>query len=265
MEKRWRKPGEDICLIKDSMISNELTTFIKSSFEKTGFSKAVIAMSGGVDSSTSAALAVRALGVNNVYPLLLPYGNLTPVGDAQEVIAVLGIPQIHVSQINIQPLVDPIVALDKTMDRVRRGNVMARVRMILLYDSAKKHGGLVVGTENKTEHLLGYFTRFGDEASDIEPLRNLYKTQVRELARSLGLPESIIAKVPTAGLWEGQTDENELGFTYEDADAILTMLVDKHQSIDDVVRNGYDRATVERVVARMKENAFKHHLPMVCG
>ncbi|MEK9143702.1 MAG: NAD+ synthase [Patescibacteria group bacterium] len=242
-----------------------LVQFIETSFETAKFKRAIVALSGGVDSSTSAALAVRALGCENVYPLLLPYGNLNPqtVVDAQLVAKTLGIPPVNMTEINIQPLVDPIVAIDLSMDRVRRGNIMARVRMILLYDAAKKRNALVVGTENKTEYLLGYFTRFGDEASDIEPLQNLFKTQVYELARELELPEQILLKTPTAGLWEGQTDEDEFGFTYKEADEILATIVDKKQSIDEVVLKGYDRATVEKVMKRMKDNAYKHHLPLI--
>ena len=245
------------------MKTTTLVDFLKTSFQKAGFTRAVIALSGGIDSSVSCALAVRALGKDNIYPLLLPYGDLTTTADAQLVISHLGIPKENISTIDIQPFVDPIVALDKTMDKVRRGNIMVRVRMILLYDQAKKRNALVVGTENKTEHLLGYFTRFGDEASDIEPLRNLYKTEVRHLAQELGLPERIITKAPTAGLWEGQTDEGEFGFTYKEADEILAMIVDEKKTIDEVVRKGYDQATVEKVVKRMKENNFKHHLPII--
>lgn len=242
-----------------------LVQFIKTSFETAGFKRAIVALSGGVDSSTSAALAVRAIGKDNVYPLLLPYGNLNDQGvvDARLVIQTLGIPEGNVSLINIQPLVDPIIAFDSAMNNIRRGNIMARVRMILLYDMAKKRNALVVGTENKTEYLLGYFTRFGDEASDIEPLRNLYKTEVYALARNLNLPEKILTKAPAAGLWVGQTDEEEFGFTYKEADEILAMIVDKKQSIDEVTRKGYDRATVEKVVKRKKENNFKHHLPLL--
>lgn len=247
----------------NTFVKETLVRFLKTSFARAGFARAVVAMSGGVDSSCSAVLAVRALDKQHVYPLLLPYGNLTPVDDTREVISWLEIPEQNVTTIDIQPLVDPIVSLDPAMDNVRRGNVMARIRMILLYDQAKKQNALVVGTENKTEHLLGYFTRFGDEASDIEPLRGLYKTEVRHLARELGLPENIISKTPTAGLWEGQTDEGELGFTYEEADAILSMIVDEKQSVDTVVAKGYDRAMVEKVVKRMKDNDFKHHLPIV--
>lgn len=243
----------------------KILQFLKTSFNRAGFGSAVIALSGGVDSSVSCALTVRAIGQNNVYPLLLPHGGLNDQGvtDARLVIASLGIPEKNVTLINIQPFVDPIVGVDLSMDQVRRGNVMARVRMILLYDFAKKNSGLVVGTENKSEHLLGYFTRFGDEASDIEPLRNLYKTEVYALARQLNLPEIILTKAPTAGLWDGQTDENEFGFTYKDADNILSMIVDEKKSVKQVVSSGIKRSVVEKVVKRMKGNEFKHHLPMM--
>lgn len=250
---------------KVQQTSDALIKFLQTSFQNAGFSRAVIAMSGGVDSSASAALAVRALGENHVYPLLLPYGNLNPqaVADARLVITTLGIPEGNVSLMNIQSLVDPIITLDPAMDRVRRGNVMARVRMILLYDHAKKRNALVVGTENKTEYLLGYFTRFGDEASDIEPLRNLYKTEVYALARHLNFLEKILTRAPTAGLWEGQTDEGEFGFSYTQADAILRMVVDEKKSVEDVVASGIGRSVVEKVIKRMNDNKFKHHLPIL--
>lgn len=243
----------------------ELVGFLKTAFEKAGFERAVIAMSGGVDSSTSAALAVRALGANNIYPLLLPHGNLNTGGvvDARGMINALGIPQKNITQINIAPLVDPIVRLDRSVDQIRQGNIMARVRMIVIFDQAKTHKALVVGTENKTEHLLGYFTRFGDEASDIEPLRNLYKTQVYDLARFLNIPEQVVTKTPSAGLWEGQTDEGEFGFTYKEADEILALVVDEKQSIDAVVSAGFKREVVEKVLKRVRDNEFKHHLPIL--
>ncbi|MBI3343048.1 NAD+ synthase [Candidatus Gottesmanbacteria bacterium] len=251
--------------IDSRLVIENLVLFLRSSFRAAGFSRAVVAMSGGVDSGTSCALAVAALGKNNVYPLLLPYGKLSREGtdDARVVIKMLGIPEGNVACIDIQRFVDPLLLVDATMDRVRRGNAMARVRMILLFDQAKKRNALVVGTENKTEHLLGYFTRFGDEASDIEPLRNLYKSQVYELARQLNLPENILTKAPTAGLWEGQTDEGEFGFTYRQADTILSMIVDEKKPIDEVVATGYERSVVEKIVKRMNDNAFKHHLPIL--
>lgn len=244
---------------------NELIVFISSSFKKDGFKQAVIALSGGVDSSTSAALAVNALGATNVYPLLLPYASLNSIGveDTKAVIKFLGIPSKNITQINIAPLVDPIIGLDPEMDNIRRGNIMARVRMITLFDGAKKRNALVIGTENKSEHLLGYYTRFGDEGSDIEPLRNLYKTQVYELATFLKLPDIILTKAPTAGLWEGQTDEEEFGFTYSQADQILSLVVDEKQSVEQVVNLGFDRNVIDAVLKRMKANEFKHRLPIL--
>ncbi len=234
------------------MESAVLVNFLKQSFGKAGFSRAVIALSGGVDSAVSCALTVRALGKENVYPVLMPYGILNKQGvvDARLVIDVLQIPNEHVTEIDIAPFVDSRLSLEPDMDNIRKGNIMARERMITLFDQAKKRRALVVGTENKSEELLGYFTRFGDSASDIEPLHNLYKTEVYELAKSLGIPEPILVKKPTAGLWEGQTDEGEFGFTYKEADEILAT-------------GKGDPKTVAKVKARVAANSFKHHLPIV--
>lgn len=242
-----------------------LTAFLADAFSSAGFSKAIIALSGGVDSSTSAALVVRALGKGNVFPVLLPYGNLTTQGtnDARHVIDFLEIPQENIIEVDIAPFVDPLLAFNQSMDKVRKGNVMARTRMIVLFDKAKANNALVVGTENKSEHLLGYFTRFGDEASDIEPLRNLYKTQVYQLAKYLGVPEPILTKKPTAGLWEGQTDEGEFGFTYKDADEILSLLYDEKKSIDEAIASGYNQKVVEKVRLRISANSYKHYLPIL--
>ncbi len=251
--------------INPAVVVNNLVSFLKNAFARAHFSSAVIALSGGVDSSASCALAVTALGKGNVYPLLMSFGDLNSQGtiDARLVIEALRIPEKNVMQINIQPFVDPIISFDPSMDQVRKGNIMARVRMILLYDCAKKHNALVVGTENKTEHLLGYFTRFGDEASDIEPLRNLYKTQVYVLARYLGIPEIILNKQPSAGLWEGQTDEEEFGFTYKEADEILSLAVDETKPIDAIIAAGCNKGVVEKVIKRMKDNEFKLHVPIL--
>ncbi len=242
-----------------------LIKFIKDAFAKASFAKAVIALSGGVDSATSCALAVRTLGKENVYPILLPYGDLNKQGviDARLVIDALQIPQGNVAEIDITPWVDSRLSLELGMDKVRKGNAMARMRMTILFDQAKKRKALVIGTENKSEYLLGYFTRFGDEASDIEPLRNLYKTQVYELATSLGIPEPILTKKPTAGLWEGQTDEGEFGFTYKEADAILAFLYDEKKSVSEVISKGFSKETVEKVQARVAVNSFKHYLPLI--
>ena len=162
---------------------------------------------------------------------------------------------------DIKPIVDAAIKHDPSISNLRKGNMMARIRMMLLYDFAKKHQGLVLGTENKTENILGYFTRFGDEASDIEPLLGLYKTQVRQLASFLDVPERIIIKSPSAGFWKGQTDEKEYGFTYEEADKVLHLHVDQHKSKEEIIRKGFDKETVEKVVQRLKDNEFKHKLP----
>lgn len=251
--------------IDPDQTTKRLVDFLKTTFQNAGFTKAVIALSGGVDSATSCTLAVRALGEEHVFPLLLPYGTLNTQGvrDALVVAEKLQISPTHITRVDIQPIVDAIVAQEPGMDHIRRGNIMARVRMTLLFDQAKKRSALVVGTENKTEHLLGYFTRFGDEASDVEPLRNLYKTQVYQLAKQLGVPEQILSKKPTAGLWEGQTDEGEFGFSYAVADQVLTLLYDEKKTIAEVVATGFAKEVVEKVQARVAKNSFKHHLPIL--
>jgi len=144
-------------------------------------------------------------------------------------------------------------------DRIRLGNIIARVRMIILFDLAKKHNALVCGTENKSEKLLGYFTRFGDAASDIEPISHLYKTQVRELANYLKLPQKIIEAKPTAGLWPGQTDEGEFGFTYQEADNVLSLYFDKKISTKKIRSLGYKNAL--KILAFAKKNSFKEKVP----
>lgn len=249
--------------IDPKQTTDVLVAFLKTSFQKAGFSTAVIALSGGVDSATSCALAVRALGADNVYPILLPYGGLSSQAtiDAVAVVENLEISSFHVTRLDIKPVVEPLISKDPSMETIRKGNAMARARMMILFDQAKKRNALVVGTENKTEHLLGYFTRFGDEASDIEPLRDLYKTQVYDVARYLNLPDVVLSRAPTAGLWEGQTDEGELGFSYKDADEILFQYVDQKKKEEEIT--GINQAVVQKVIARMKANGFKHQLPIL--
>lgn len=239
--------------------------FLRISFHDAGFSKAIIGVSGGIDSSVVLALAVQALGADSVYPVILPYGALNTEGvlDAMAVIEQLHIPPPHVIRFDIRPAVDAICSHARQTNNIRKGNIMARVRMVYVFDQAKKLNALVVGTENRSEHLLGYFTRFGDEASDIEPIKHLYKTQVYDLARFLGIPSSICEKPPTAGLWGGQTDENELGFSYKQADEILALFFDEHKTAEAIVANGSNRIVVEKVKLRVDANAFKHRLPIV--
>lgn len=230
--------------------TEKIIEFIKHTFQTAGFTDAVIGVSGGVDSAVSFVLAVRALGAEHVYPLLLPYGALNTRGviDAMELIEKNKTPLSHIIRIDIKPAVDQVTRVDPFMDKVRKGNIMARTRMIYLFDAAKKYKALVMGTENKSEYELGYFTRFGDEASDVEPLFHLYKTQIYELATFLQIPESIITKPPSADLWPEQTDEQELGFSYVDADEILA----QEKPID-------NKET--QILRRKNSSEFKHHLP----
>ncbi len=249
--------------------TKRLTEFIKQTVYKRGFKNIVIAVSGGIDSAVSLTLAVAALSQQHVFPIMLPYKSLSKQAtiDAELIIAKLKFLQKQVEIVDISPAVDPLLKtlglkFNSPTHRIRIGNIMARMRMIVLYDYAKKHRALVVGTENKSEHYLSYFTRFGDEASDIEPIKHLYKTQVYELARYLKIPESILTKAPTAGLWSGQTDEGEFGFTYKLADQILFGLYDKKYSPEKLVKLGFKRTEVENVKQWVEKNWFKHELPI---
>jgi NAD+ synthase len=239
-----------------------LTGFIQMEITRAGFTRAVINLSGGLDSSVSCFLTAEALGAENVLALRLPYATSGPdsLEHAQRVIDLLG---VHSKTIPITEMVDAMVAHFPEADPVRRGNVMARVRMIFLYDQSQAFNGLAVGTGNKTEILLGYTTLFGDAACAINPLGDLYKTQVRQLGRAIGVPEEIVAKPPSADLWIGQTDEGELGFTYADVDKLLYLLVDQRYSPEDCVSAGFGEPFVREVVRRIQRSHFKRVLPPI--
>lgn len=244
--------------------TEEITQFIKNCLARSGFSKLVIGLSGGVDSAASFVLAIKAIGRENIYVGIFPYADLNREGeqDAQLIISKLGLAKDHIVRVDIKPFVDKISQSDSSIDDLRKGNIMVRTRMMLLYDLSKKYQALVLGTENKTEHLLGYFTRFGDEASDIEPIRHLYKTQVKQLASYLQISQKIIDKMPTAGMWQGQTDEGEFGFSYEQADQILYLCHDKKKTKKEIINSGFGKEVVEKVLNRQKENVFKHKTPL---
>ena len=250
---------------KDARQVRQIRDFIQATLAAAGVSRVVVNVSGGVDSALTAALALQAVGPQNLFLSMMPYGDLgaQAVRDAMLLVEALQIPQEQTFTFDIKRAVDAIVEQTVTPDRVRLGNIMARVRMIYLFDLAKRLDALVCGTENRTEHYLGYFTRFGDAASDLEPIRGLYKTQVWELARALDIPQPIVEQAPTAGLWEAQTDEGELGFSYEDADRVLADHFDRHLSADQIAAKGVPREIVARVLDRVAANDFKHHLPYV--
>ena len=239
-----------------------LTGFIRSEITRVGFSRAVVNLSGGLDSALSCALADEALGPENVLALRLPYRTSSP--DSLEHAALI-IEQFKVKSetIEITGMVDALISLDPEMSKTRKGNIMARARMVVLYDQTELFRGLAVGTSNKTEILLGYTTLWGDSVAALNPIGDLYKTQVRQLARAMGIPPVIIDKAPSADLWLGQTDEDELGFTYEEVDKLLLLLVDQRYSPEECVEVGFDRTFVERVVTRVRRSQFKRMLPPI--
>lgn len=243
-----------------------ITGFIRAQLEQTGFGHLVVGLSGGVDSATVAYLAARAIGADNLLAVRMPYRSSSPdsEADALRVVAALG---CRSERVDITPMVDPMLALvsgpDQAALRVRRGNVMARQRMIVLYDRSAAFEALVAGTSNKTEALLGYGTLFGDMAAAIAPIGDLYKSQLRAVAEALGVPGEILAKPPSADLWPGQTDEGELGATYDDLDRILFALVDRRWSEERCVTAGLDAGLVAWVVRRVAMNEFKRQVPPV--
>ncbi|MBI3913177.1 MAG: NAD+ synthase [Chloroflexi bacterium] len=248
--------------INTALARTMITRFLREEITRVGFARGVIGLSGGIDSALVAFLAAEALGAQNVFGVLMPYRTSNPHSraDAELVAQTLG---IATRVIEITQMVEPYLAQFAGDDARRRGNVMARVRMIVLYDQSEDFKGLVIGTSNKTEALLGYTTQFGDNAAALQPIADLYKAQVRELARAVGVPEKIIAKAPSADLWQGQTDEGELGFTYDDADAILYRLVDERRSVEDVVGLGFEARVVQRIAELMARNQFKRVPPLV--
>ncbi len=240
---------------------DSLTNFIRSTVNDAGFSKAVLGISGGVDSSLSAFLSVRALGEKNVLALRMPYKTSSPesLEHANLIVEQLRVPSLT---IDISEAVDAVLVNFPDASLVRRGNVMARIRMINVYDQSAAFPGLVVGTGNKTESLLGYSTLHGDGAFDFNPLADLYKAQVRQLAAEIGVPRSILEKAPSADLWVGQTDEEELGFTYDEMDRLLYALVEEGLSSRDCVTAGFSEDFVQNIVSRVKKYRFKSTLPL---
>jgi len=234
--------------------------FIGRQMEQTGFERLVVGLSGGVDSSTVAFLAARAVGPEALLGVRMPYRSSSPAAetDALRVVEALG---CRTERVEITAMADPLLAAigaeDDPATRVRRGNVLARQRMIVLYDRSVAFDALVIGTSNKTEVLLGYTTLYGDMACAMAPIADLYKSQLRALASHLGVPPEIVEKAPSADLWPGQTDESELGVTYDELDRILFAVVDRRWSVERCVAAGLDRERVEAVIARVARNEFK--------
>jgi NAD+ synthase len=247
--------------------------FIRGQLRQAGFERAVLALSGGIDSALVAYLVASAIGSERLLCVLMPYRTSSPASraDAEEVVRALGCPS---DIVDITPMVDGYFGVDGgppgavgpegfEASAVRRGNFAARMRMSVIYDRSVTWGGLVVGTGNKTEGLIGYTTIFGDNASAFNPIGDLYKSQVRQLAVAMGVPTSIIRKAPSADLWPGQTDESEGGFSYPMLDRLLFWRIDKRRSIEEMEAIGCDRVTVERVDRMVAASEFKRQVPPI--
>jgi NAD+ synthase len=239
-----------------------IADFIRGQLRQAGFERLVLGLSGGIDSALVAFLAAEAIGADKLLCVLMPYRTSSPASrsDAEEVVGRLGCGS---ELVDISPMVDAFFADDPDASSLRRGNFMARQRMAVLYDRSVTWGGLVIGTGNKTESLIGYTTVFGDNACAFNPVGDLYKTQVRQLSAAMGVPEQIITKAPSADLWPGQTDESEAGFSYPVLDRLLFWRIDKRRSIDEVVAMGFDRTLVERVERLIAGAEFKRQVPPI--
>lgn len=244
------------------IVQKLLVGFLRDETHNAGFTRGVVGLSGGVDSAVTAYLAAEALGPGNVRAVLMPYRTSSPesIADARTIAGAL---EIEAETVDISPMVDAARAAAGTMDNVRAGNVMARQRMIVLYDISARVKALVLGTSNKTESLLGYGTLYGDMACAINPLGDLYKTQVWQLAAHLGVPQRVIDKKPSADLWQGQTDEGELGFTYRDVDMLLFNMIDERRSMKELVAMGFAEEFIRRVQQLVRRNQFKRRPPLI--
>ena len=248
--------------IHPELVTDILVRFLREELGSAGFSRAIIGLSGGIDSAVSAALAVRAFGPEAVLGVMMPYRTSNPDSAAHAKLVAHSL-SMPTRLVDISAMVDGYLDQEAVPEGMRRGNVMARARMVILYDMSEDWRGLVIGTSNKTEMLLGYSTLFGDSAHAVNPLGDLYKHQVFQLARHLQLPTEVIDKPPSADLFEGQTDEDELGFSYADADQLLVRLVDERRSEAELIEAGFQLDFIRTIAKRIIRNQYKRVPPVI--
>lgn len=256
------KDGQDALQLNTGVVEKLLVKFLHDQTTSAGFSKAVVGLSGGVDSAVVAMLAARALGKRNVITVIMPHAlsSQDSIKDAEQLAVRLGVRR---ESVDITPMVDAYVRGQKVDGRIRQGNVMARVRMIVLYDISAREKALVLGTSNKTELMLGYGTLHGDMASAINPIGDLYKTQVWQLAEAIDVPGEIVRKKPSADLWAGQTDEGELGFQYRDVDRLLYAMIDERRTDRELVKLGFKKEFTRKVRETVRKSQFKRRPPII--
>ena len=243
-------------------VHNELVEFLRENFKKAGFSKAVLGLSGGIDSALVAYLLRDALGKENVLAIMMPYKSSNPdsLNHAKLVVEDL---KINAKTIEITDMIDAYFKNEKDASSLRMGNKMARERMSILFDYSSKENALVVGTSNKTEIYLGYSTQFGDSACALNPIGDLYKTNIWDLSRYLKIPNELIEKKPSADLWEGQTDEQEMGLTYKEADQVLYRMLEENKTVEEVLAEGFNKDLVDNIVRRINRSEYKRKMPLI--
>ena len=243
-------------------VHNELVEFLRENFKKAGFSKAVLGLSGGIDSALVAYLLRDALGKENVLAIMMPYKSSNPdsLNHAKLVVEDL---KINAKTIEITDMIDAYFKNEKEASSLRMGNKMARERMSILFDYSSKENALVVGTSNKTEIYLGYSTQFGDSACALNPIGDLYKTNIWDLSRYLKIPNELIEKKPSADLWEGQTDEQEMGLTYKEADQVLYRMLEENKTVEEILAEGFSKDLVDNILKRMNRSEYKRRMPLI--